>query len=95
VTPNAAGIAYGEVYDWLLGAAVSPCSNSNNIYTCSITESGSTPAQAAWYYSTNENLTISYSVPGTFAHYRDLAGNTNTISGGVVTLGPEPILLVP
>jgi hypothetical protein len=95
VTPTAAGIAYGQVYDWLLGATISPCLNSGSIYTCAVTQSGGSSAQAAWYYSTNENLSISYSVPPTFGHYLDLAGNLNTISGGVVLLGAEPILLIP
>jgi hypothetical protein len=94
-TPTDAGLAYGYLYNWLVGASVSPCSQSSNVWTCVIARPGGYQALAIWYYSTDETDTTTYT-PGTqFPEYLDLYGNVVPINpaGSPVTIGPQPILL--
>jgi len=97
LTPTAAGIAYGQLFNWLAGASVSKCQSSaappaSSLWTCMMSRSGGYHAMAAWYYSASESETTLYTPPAQFLQYRDLAGNTHTMNGAV-TVGPQPILL--
>jgi hypothetical protein len=89
-TPTTAGIAYGQVYNWLVGASVSsPCAAaSDDTWTCGFTRAGDYQALAVWNHST----TASYQPASQYKQYRDLAGNTTPITG-TVTIGSKPILL--
>jgi hypothetical protein len=92
LTPTAAGIAYGQVYNWLVDAAISPCTSSANVWTCAVIRSGNYQGLAVWFYSADENGTTSYTPDAKFVQYRDLAGNVTPVTGAI-TIGPQPILL--
>jgi hypothetical protein len=89
---NAAGIAYGETYKWTVGATLTkPCSaDGNGTWVCSLTRPGGYQAEIVW--NSTKNLD-SYAVPEAMAAYRDLAGNSIPITGGVVPVGNSPILI--
>jgi hypothetical protein len=89
--PTQAGIAFNQVYAWLVGAAISqPCSSaSDGTWTCSLTRPGGYTALAIW----NTQGSKSYTPSATYEEFRDLAGNTVKITeGGPITIGAKPIL---
>jgi hypothetical protein len=78
---NSAGVAYGQVYEWMVGATPDgPCTKNGSIYTCAYTRPGGYNAMAVWDAS---GRTSSYPAPAGFTRYRDLTGKTNQIQGGV------------
>ena len=88
-----AGIAYGQVYRWLVGNKLSSlCSQNSTTYTwqCPITRADGVKTIAVW----NATGSKSFPVPSGFTKYQDLAGVTRSISGSYVTVGWKPILLV-
>jgi hypothetical protein len=89
---SAAGVAYGEIYKWTVGATLTkPCrADGNGTWMCSLTRPGGYQAEIVW--NSTENLGR-YAVPDTMAEYRDLAGNSNPIGNGVVPVGNSPILI--
>jgi len=101
--PTAAGIAYGQVYDWLVGATISPCSSAvdtsnleNYIWTCNVVGPAGQQELALWYYSPDEADTTLYTPGSQFTHYLDLAGGINTWKrGSSITITAEPVLLTP
>lgn len=89
--PTAAGLAYGRVYDWLVGATMSqPCSGAaDGTWTCPLMREGGYEAMVVW--STQGDAT--YTPPTALTQYRDLAGDTTPIApGAAVTIGAKPIL---
>jgi len=92
LNPTAAGVAYTQVYNWVVGASINqPCSgDANGTWTCRLTRTGGYAAQAVW----NTQGTTTYSPGAAYTQYRDLAGNTTPIkSGASVTIGAKPILI--
>jgi hypothetical protein len=89
--PHAAALAYQQVYDWMVGAAMTtPCSvDATSTWTCGLSRPGGYQAQAIW----NATSSLSYTPPSKFTTYSDLTGNTFPVMGGSVTIGPKPILL--
>jgi N-acetylglucosamine-6-sulfatase len=90
--PTAAGLAYGRVYDWVVGATMSqPCSGgSDGTWTCVLTRDGGYKAKAIW----NVNGLASFKPGAGFTQYRDLAGNITQIAvGASIAIGPKPILV--
>jgi uncharacterized protein (TIGR03437 family) len=90
--PTAAGIAYSQVYNWVVGANMDqPCSGaSNGTWTCTLTRAGGYVALAVW----NTQGNLNYTPGAAYMQYRDLAGNTTPLkSGASVTIGAKPILL--
>ncbi len=97
-TPNQAGAAYTQVYDWLAGssfaqAAASPptpgCSAQGQVWSCQLTLPNGKSGLIVW----NQTSTSSYSPPSQYTEYRDLSGNATPItSGESVTITVEPIL---
>jgi cellulase (glycosyl hydrolase family 5) len=88
-----AGIAYGQIYNWLVGGALSvPCSmGSNYIWTCVFNRPGGQQAEIIWSSSGSSTRTV----PGQYTHYRDIAGNVYAIpSSQSLTIGPKPFLLL-
>ena len=92
------GIAYDQVYDWLVGRTLSsPCSNNGSVWTCTMTGSGGYQAEIIWDSSqtcaagicTASNQTAS----STYLEYKDLAGNSFAITNQTVPVGLKPILL--
>jgi hypothetical protein len=93
-TPTLAGEAYGRVYNWLVGATMSPCSgDSNNVWTCNMTRPNGYEAQAVWLYSDHEDQTTLYVPDKEFKQYRSLMSDVPQHFDGSVTIGPQPILL--
>jgi hypothetical protein len=91
-TPTAAGIAYGQLYDWLVGASIFPCTKASNVWTCSLIRPGVYEGLIVWFYSSSESDTTNCVPDAKFRRYRDLDGNIADISGSV-TIGAKPILL--
>lgn len=92
-----AGIAYGQVYNWMVGAVASACTSSGSVWTCALTRSSGYQALAVWDASqtcSGGNCTTSnFTFPAAYTQYRDLAGNTTPLSGSTVAIGAKPILL--
>jgi hypothetical protein len=86
-----AGIAYQQVYNWMVGASAAPCVKaSDSTWTCGLTRSNQYQAEAVWNTTTAKTLVV----PPQFTRYRDLSGNTYPVAaGGTVTVGNLPILL--
>lgn len=90
--PTQAGIAFNQVYRWLVGATLDqPCAaTSDGTWTCTLTRPGGYGALAIW----NTQGSKSYVPSSTYTEYRDLAGNIVKISKGApITIGAKPILL--
>jgi hypothetical protein len=86
-----ADAAYTQVFDWMVGYTEGACSNSNSVYQCAFTGTGSYVALAVWNIS---GKTSTFTPPpGKYKTYKDLSGNSHTL-GSTVTIGYEPILLV-
>jgi len=91
-TLTTTGIAYQQVYNWMVGSTMtSNCAASGTVWTCGLKNSSGVQTQAVW----NTAGSSTYTVPSGYAHYKDLAGNTTALSGSTVTIGIQPILLVP
>jgi len=97
-----AGVAYGQVFNWMVGAKQStPCNNTQGttIWTCVFTRSSPAgyQAEAIWDISqTCSNgtcTTTPVQVSSTYTQYRDLAGNVTPITNNTVPVGEKPILL--
>jgi hypothetical protein len=87
-----AGVAYQQVYNWMSGATMtSKCALSNSIWTCGLTLANGHPALAVWLNVFKSSTTQSYTPPSQYDVYRDLAGNTSSVSGAVA-IGERPVL---
>ena len=89
--PTQAGLAFNQVYSWLVGAGMAqPCSaGSDGTWSCSITRPGGYRALAVW----SAQGAKSYTPDAAFTEYRDLAGNTIKINKGApITIGAKPLL---
>jgi arylsulfatase A-like enzyme len=92
LVPNLAGLAYTEVYHWIVGATIgSPCAGqANGTWTCTLTRPGGYVAQAVW----NTKGATTYAPGAGFVQYRDLTGTTTPITaGGAVPIGAKPVLI--
>jgi hypothetical protein len=91
------GIAYGEVYKWLVGATLStPCAmTTGSIWTCTLTRPGGYEAEIVWNSAVTSADTLPYTPGSHFAQYRDLDGNVVGITGATAPIGSKPILLEP
>ena len=92
--PTVAGIAYNQVYAWLVGATLNrPCSSTaDGTWTCPLIRPGGYHGLAVW----NARAPTTYTSPSlpTYQDYRDLAGNTAPLTHSApINIGPEPILL--
>jgi polysaccharide biosynthesis protein PslG len=95
---NPAGIAYGQVYDWLVGATMTePCWAQGSIWTCPLTRPNGYVGKLVWDTAdscSGSSCSITmYAVTSEYLSYRTLAGTRVLISGGQVPIGAEPILL--
>jgi uncharacterized protein (TIGR03437 family) len=90
--PTKAGIAYSQLFNWLVGATITkPCSGiADGTWICSITRPGGYTALAIW----NTQGYINYTPGLGYIQYRDLAGNTTAISpDAFIDVGPQPVLI--
>ena len=93
---NKAGIACGQVYRWLLGARFThPCSARGSIWTCALSRPGGYQGEIVWdtANSYRPEAKTPYRANPHFKLYRDLEGNSHSISGGSVMVGTQPLLL--
>jgi len=99
--PTAAGLAYNQLHDWIVGATISPCSLKGSVWTCTLSRPGGYEAQAVWEISRDCNngtcgtVPYSYSSDRRFTHYKNLSGEKIKIKMGdpTIPIGAKPILL--
>jgi hypothetical protein len=96
-TPDTGGVAYNQLYNWLLGRLPTPCVQNGKIWTCGLTGSASYQAEIIWddsqTCSGGNCSTAAQQVPSWVTGARDLAGNPVTITNGTVPLGLKPIIV--
>lgn len=98
-TPDPAGVAYNQVFDWLFARLPSaPCVQSGTVWTCGLTGSSGYQAVITWDDSQTCNngtcTSILITAPSWAVKMRDLAGKSTAITGGVqVSVGLKPIIL--
>jgi hypothetical protein len=96
---NPAGVAYGQVSDWLVGATLSgPCTATGTVWTCPFTKPGGIEDLAVWDSSKictgNGCQTSSYTPSSIYTKYANLTGDVVSFAlGATVQIGYEPILL--
>ena len=90
-----AGVAYKQMYDWLVGATQSEaCREKGGVWTCGYTRPDGYQAQAVWDASLDISRTKPYSAPQQFTRCRDLDGNVTDISKShSVPISQKPVLL--
>jgi hypothetical protein len=93
-----AGIAYEQVYKWMVGASMDgPCAVNGTTWTCQFTRPGGYVAEAVWDTSQSCNrgvcTTINYNAEPQYTNYTTLYGKNQKILGGKVPIGAKPILL--
>jgi hypothetical protein len=92
-TPTPAAIAFNQVQAWLLNSGIT-CSNTpDGTWQCPVTPQSGAPKYIVW----NSQTSGSFSIPTTWQvkTLTDLAGNTQPISGGAITISTSPVLLSP
>lgn len=93
------GIAYGQVFKWMVGATqTTPCNGQGTIWTCFFTRPSPAgyQAEAIWDISQTCSPTCTTTpvvVSSTYVQYRDLSGNVTQIVNNTVPVGEKPILL--
>jgi len=97
-TVQKAGIAYQQVYNWLVGNYISSgCAQVGTVWACGITGANGYTAQAVWDTSqtcSNGTCTTSpYQVNPIFTNYRTIYGSKISIKSKDVPIGALPILL--
>jgi hypothetical protein len=95
-----AGVAYQQIYNWMVGASVSPCTQDpsvNTVYKCNFSRPSNYSAIALWDASQTCNAngctTRTWPAPPGMGWYRDLGGNIFKIEGQTVEIGLKPILV--
>ena len=83
-----AGLAYKQVYDWLVGASLGECSSgADGTWTCPLTRPGGYRGEIVW----NSRIS-SYRPAREYSQYRDLSGRITHVQGPI-QIGNKPILL--
>ncbi len=97
-TPDAGGIAYNQVFDWLYAHSFSaPCSQTGTIWTCPVAGTSGYQAEITWddsaTCSNGTCTTTPQPAPAGAIQWRDLAGTVHQITGGQVPVGLKPIIV--
>ncbi len=96
-TPDPAGVAYNQVFDWLFGRFPAACTQSGTVWSCPLTGANGYQAEILWDDSQNCNsgtcTTSPQPVPTGTVKSRDLTGATTQITGTTVPVGIKPIIL--
>lgn len=91
------GIAYREVYNWLVGKTMNGCSNSGSVWHCNLSGPNGWLGQAVWDKSqtcSNGSCTTStYTIDAKYIKFYTLYGDVVNITGLTVQIGAKPILL--
>jgi hypothetical protein len=84
------GIAYGQVYGWMVGAGMSPCTNSGGVYQCQLSRANGYHGTIVW----NANGQSSFTVPAGDIRMRTIDAQSTSVSAGQsVTIGIKPVLI--
>jgi len=85
-----AGIAYGTVSKWLLGATIGACSNDDEqTWSCTLTRPKGYEGVIMW----NMSSSVQVQIPAqSFVQHRDWQNTANPL-GTTVTVSPMPILI--
>jgi hypothetical protein len=97
-TPDEAGVAYNQVFNWLFGRFPAACTQAGTVWTCPLTGSSSYQAIVTWDDSQTCNngacTTSTQTAPSWAVKTSDLAGNTTSITGGSqISVGLKPIIV--
>jgi polysaccharide biosynthesis protein PslG len=93
------GVAFGQVYNWMLGTVMSEnCSTTDNaVWSCGLSGPNGYVAEAIWDVketcTKKKCQTINKAVDPTYTQYRTLDGQTIAIKDNHVPIGAKPILL--
>jgi polysaccharide biosynthesis protein PslG len=95
---NKAGVAYGQIYNWLVGANMTKaCAANGTVWTCNMSRPNGYVAQVVWdtAQSCRNGVcgTSMYLVEPQYVQYHTIAGKTVPITGTMVAIGAKPILL--
>jgi hypothetical protein len=96
-TPDPAGIAYNQVFNWLFARTPSACTQTSKVWTCQLTGSSSYQAEIVWDDSQTcaggTCTTSQQPAPVWALSFRDLTGKSTKITGSTVPVGLKPIIL--
>jgi hypothetical protein len=95
------GVAHDQIYQWTVGqtfaAPCGPVAPAATQWSCPLAGANGYEAELLWDPAGDCDgglcSTAPVSVPPSFLHYRDLAGNTVPLTGGAAPVGAEPILI--
>lgn len=84
------GIAYREVYNWMVGAAFSPCTANGNVYQCDISRANGYQAKMIW----STGSPASYIVPNGYVRQKTIDAQSVAVTGGqTISVGMKPVLI--
>lgn len=84
------GIAYREVYNWMIGSNFSPCTASGSLYQCNIARANGYQAKMVW----STSGTLSYAVPTGYIRLKTIDAQSSTVTGGQsISVGMKPVLI--
>lgn len=97
-SPDEAGIAYNQVFNWLFGRFPAACTQTGTVWTCPLTGSSNYQAVVTWDDSQTCNngtcTTSTQTAPSWAVQSRDLAGNVIAVTGGSpISVGLKPIIV--
>jgi Cellulase (glycosyl hydrolase family 5) len=85
-----AGTAFNQVHKWLTGATMKSCAqDSNATWSCTLTRANGYTAEILW----NPSKTTGHNVSTSLVRKHTVSGGLSSFSGGLVTVGPKPILV--
>lgn len=84
--PNVAGVAYRQLYGWLVGGSIGACSPSATLWSCPAIDPKGTPGLILWDTAQTHDIPIAAS----YTRVSDLSGATSPVSG-MVTVGAKPV----
>ena len=87
---HTAGVAYGQLTAWLIGATANGCSKtSNSTWTCSFTQANGNLALAVW----NATASVAYTPGLQYSQSLAIDGSSKSINGSnSYTIGNKPVL---
>jgi phosphoglycerol transferase MdoB-like AlkP superfamily enzyme len=91
-TPTPAAVAFQQVQSWLMSASITCTNTPDGTWQCPVTARG-----VQKYIVWNTDATTTFRIPASWQvkTANDLAGNSQAISDGSVTIGHLPIMLSP
>lgn len=93
-TPAPSGIALGQIHEWLVGAAVSPCAPSTDgaTYSCAVTRASDPSYRGLLLWKVATTQTSDVAIDALYTQVRRLDGTTNA-AASPFTVDMTPVLL--